>query len=135
MCDGKTEDKLVDDFHRRVKQREFPVCPPKKQDMDGLLSFTNPNTGRKEFHHAALFGMTRWTNLFFPINQMFWGDAIGGALKDIFGRYIADTPVSTVNPAAPRFFTHTAYWKISCPMGRAAPHIVALRQAVNLEDI
>jgi hypothetical protein len=135
MCDGSTEEKLVDDFHRRVKQREFPVCPPKKQDGDGLLSFTNPNTRRKEFHHAALFAMTRWTNLFFPMNQMFWGDAIGGALKDIFGRYIADTPVSTVSPAAPRFFTHTAYWKTSCPDGRAAPHIVALRQAVDLEDV
>jgi len=134
MCDGKTEKKLIDDFHRRVKQREFPVCPPKKQDGDGLLSFTNPSTKRKEFHHAALFGMTRWTNLFFPMNQMFWGDAIGGPLKKIFGRYIADTPVSTVNPAAPRFFTHTAYWKTSCPDGRAAPHLVALRQAVDLED-
>jgi hypothetical protein len=134
MCDGNTEKKLIDDFHRRVKQREFPVCPPKKQDGDGLLSFTNPSTKRKEFHHAALFGMTRWTNLFFPMNQMFWGDAIGGPLKKIFGRYIADTPVSTVNPAAPRFFTHTAYWKTSCPDGRAAPHLVALRQAVDLED-
>jgi hypothetical protein len=134
MCDGRTEEELVDDFRRRVTQREFPTCPPEKLDGDGLLAFANPHTGKTEFHHAALFGMTRWTNLFFPMNQMFWGDAIGGPLKDIFGRYISDVPVSTVDSGAPRFFTHTSYWKTTCPKGRDAPHIIALRNAVNLTD-
>ena len=134
MCDGNNEQELVSDFQRRVKQREFPVCPPERQGKDGVLLFENPNTGRKEFHQAALFGMTRWTNLFFPMNQMFWGDAIGGPLKGIFGRCIEDVPVSTVNPSAPRFFTHTSYWKTTCPLGRSAPQIVALRKAVDLKD-
>lgn len=134
MCDGKTEVKLVSDFRRRVKQREFPVCPPEKQESDGLLSFTNQGTGRKEFHHAAVFGLTRWSNLYFPMVQMLWGDAIGGPLKDIFGRYIRDIPVSTVASRAADFFTHTSYWKISGPMGRDSPQIVALRREVNLED-
>jgi hypothetical protein len=134
MCDGKTETDLIGDFRRRVRQREFPTCPPKRQDDDGSLSFTNQNTGRKEFHHAAVFALTRWTNLYFPMQQMFWGDAIGGPLKDIFGRYIKDVPVSTGPSGAATFFTHTSYWKISGPMGRASPQIVALRREVNLED-
>jgi hypothetical protein len=134
MCDGKTEAALVNDFERRVKQREFPVCPPEKQNPDGVLSFENKVSGRTEFHHAAVFGLTRWTNLYFPMVQMFWGDAIGGPLKDIFGRYIKDIPVSTVASRAAAFFTHTSYWKITGPLGRGSPQIVALRREVNLED-
>lgn len=134
MCDGKTEVELVKDFRRRVKQREFPICPSEKQDGDGVLSFTNQSTGRKEFHHAAVFGLTRWSNLYFPMVQMFWGDAIGGPLKDIFGRYIKDIPVSTMASRAATFFTHTSYWKVSGPLGRDSPQIVALRREVNLQD-
>lgn len=134
MCDGKTEAELVANFRRRVTQREFPTCPPERIDGDGLLGFTNPNSKQKEFHHAGLFGMTRWTNLYFPMVQMFWGDAIGGPLKDIFGGYIKDVPVSTLASRAAAFFTHTSYWKISGPNGREAPQIVALRREINLED-
>jgi hypothetical protein len=99
-----------------------------------LLSFDNGQTRRREFHHAALFGLTRWTNLFFPMSQMFWGDAIGGPLQEIFGRYIRDVPVSTLTPGKPAFFTHMSYWKTTGPMGRNSPQIVTLREAVNLED-
>jgi pimeloyl-ACP methyl ester carboxylesterase len=128
-----TEDKLVEDFNRRVAQREFPTCPPHADDDGGLLAFRNPNTGKKEFHHAALFGLTRWTNLYFEMNQMFWGDAIGGPLK-IFGPYIKDVKVSTLPSGGPAFFTHTSYWKITGPMGRGSPQIGKLRAAVNLVD-
>ena len=134
MCDGKTEAALVNDFRRRVKQREFPICPPEKQDSDGVLSFANKVSGKTEFHHAAMFGLTRWTNLYFPRVQLFWGDAIGGPLADIFGRYIKDIPVSTLASRTAAFFIHTSYWKISGPMGRNSPQIVALRREVNLED-
>jgi hypothetical protein len=134
MCDGQTERELITDFKRRVTQREFPTCPPKKQDDDGLLSFTDPDGKKKRFHHAALFGMTRWTNLFFPMSQLFWGDAVGGPLKDIWGRYVRDVEVSTCTPPASAFFTHTAYWSLKAPEGRRAPQIAALREAINLED-
>ena len=134
MCDGNTESELNRNFQSRVTQREFPLCPPEKDGDDGLLSFQNGQTHRKEFHHAALFGLTRWTNLFFPMSQMFWGDAIGGPLRDIFGRYIRDVEVSTLMTGKPAFFTHTSYWKITGPMGRKSPQIVTLRQEVNLED-
>lgn len=134
MCDGRTAAELDADFRRRVVQREFPVCPPEAQNGDGLLSFYNPHSGRQEFHHAALFGLTRWTNLFFPMSQLFWGDAVGGPLKEIFGRYVKDVPVSTNTSGAPAFFTHTAYWKTTGPLRRDAPCIAELRRAVNLED-
>jgi hypothetical protein len=134
MCDGNTEQELNENFERRVLQREFPVCPPAKQGDDGLLSFHNGQTHRREFQHAALFGLTRWTNLFFPMSQMFWGDAIGGPLQGTFGRYIRDVPVSTLTDGKPDFFTHTSYWKINGPMGRHSPQIVTLRKAINLED-
>jgi pimeloyl-ACP methyl ester carboxylesterase len=134
MCDGNTETELVEDFSRRVTQREFPVCPPEKQDGDGVLSFENKDTGKREFHHAAVFGVTRWSNLYFPMKQMFWGDAIGGPLREIFGRHIKDIPVSTVVPEKATFFTHTSYWKIAPPLGRNAPQIAELRKEVNLED-
>jgi hypothetical protein len=134
MCEGKTEAELVEDFRRRVTQREFPTCPPERQDSGGLLAFTNPNTSQKEFHHAALFGMTRWTNLFFPMYQLFWGDAIGGPLNGIWGPYVKDVEVSTHNPSKYAFFTHTAYWSLRKPGGRNAPQIQKLREAINLED-
>jgi len=134
MCDGRTEDELVADFRRRVKQREFPTCPPEKQEDDGLLSFTNPATKKKEFHHAALFGMTRWTNLFFPMSQLFWGDAVGGPLNSIWGQYVKDVEVHTCKPPKPAFFSHTAYWSLKKSGGREAPHIRKLRREINLSD-
>ena len=133
MCEGKTQTRLIDNFRRRVIQREFPVCPPERQEDDGVLSFQDP-AGKKQFHHAALFGVTRWTNLFFPRVQLFWGDAVGGPLREIFGRYIRDVQVSTLASGAAAFFTHTAYWKINGPLGRQSPQIVALRREIDLED-
>ncbi len=144
MCDGRREVELVEDFHRRVTQREFPTCPPDR-DGDGLLAFTNPISGKSEFHHAGLFAMTRWSNLYFPMRQLFWGDAIGGPLKDIFGRYIDDIEVCIRKPSRSSavtsfiaffttFFTHTAYWSLKRPGGRNAPQLVELRKAINLSD-
>jgi hypothetical protein len=110
------------------------VSPPEKQGADGLLSFKNTVSEKTEFHHAAMFGLTRWTNLYFPRVQLLWGDAIGGPLADIFGRYIKDVAVSTEASGAATFFTHNSYWKVADPMGRGAPQIVALRNEINLED-
>lgn len=135
MCPGKCQDDLVKDFARRVREREFPTCPPKQLDKDGLLAFTNPATKTKQIHHGALFGLTRWTNIYFPVSQIFWGDAIGGPVGPIFGSHIVDVPVSTRTGGGADFFTHTAYWDVERqPEGRYAPHIVAMRAAVDLAD-
>jgi len=134
MCVGKTLPDLENDFARRVRERELPTCPPKRLDTDGLLSFRNPRTGNLEFHHGALFGLTRWSNIYFPLEQVFWGDAIGGPLAPIFGSHILDVAVSTRSSGGADFFTHTAYWDVDRPEGRGAPHIVALRKAIDLAD-
>jgi hypothetical protein len=136
MCLGKTRDELKEDFARRVKEREFPTCPPKRLDNDGLLTFDNPRTKTKTIHHGALFGLTRWTNIYFPRRQLFWGDAIGGGLSPIFGYHILDLEVSTRKAGGDDFFTHTAYWDVDRePDIYQAPHIIALRDAIDLADI
>lgn len=134
MCRGNTTQALEDDFERRIDEREFPTCPPTHLDPDGLLLFDNKTAGRMEFHHGALFGLTRWTNLYFPLRQLFWGDAIGGPLAELFGPHIRDNPVCTNRFGRAGFFTHTAYWDINQTCGRASPHIIALKEAINLED-
>ena len=110
MCLGNTRDELKDDFARRVREREFPTCPPKRLDNDGLLAFDNPRTNARQVHNGAVFGLTRWTNIYFPRRQLFWGDAIGGGLSPIFGYHIVDLEVSTRKAGGADFFTHTAYW-------------------------
>ena len=126
---------LKRDFARRVREREFPTCPPKQLDQDGLLTFKNPKTGERQVHNGALFGLTRWTNIYFPRAQLFWGDAIGGALSPIFGYHIVDLAVSTKKAGGDDFFTHTAYWDVERkPDTHQAPHIEALRKAIDLAD-
>jgi hypothetical protein len=134
MCLGNTRADLQTDFLRRVEEREFPTCPPTKLDSDGLLAFDNH--GKKQVHHGALFGLTRWSNIYFPLDQIFWGDAIGGAVAPIFGSHIVDVPVETRTGGGADFFTHTAYWDVErLPEKGNAPHIVALRKAVDLADL
>lgn len=134
MCVGDSYGALKADFSRRVRERQFPTCPPARIDNDGLLLFTNPKTKKQEFHHGAVFGLTRWTNLYFPLDQLFWGDAIGGPLAPFFGSHIEDIAVYTRPGNRTAFFTHTDYWNIDWPGGRATPHIFALQAAINLED-
>ncbi|MFH1340011.1 MAG: hypothetical protein ABIL01_02185 [Pseudomonadota bacterium] len=135
MCVGKTRDALKDDLVRRVEEREFPTCPPKRLDKDGLLAFYNPRSKTRKIHNGALFGLTRWTNIYFPRRQIFWGDAIGGGLSPIFGYHIVDIEVSTKTAGGDDFFTHTAYWDVDRePDTFQAPHIVALRNAIDLGD-
>lgn len=128
MCRG---DEL--DFARRKQEHEFPTCPPQKVDEDGLLTYTPRNLPLR-FHHGGMFALTRWTNLYFPMSQVLWGDPVGGPLRDTFGDAIVDREVSTRSPPGADFFTHTAYWDIARDGGRNTPHILALREAINLED-
>jgi hypothetical protein len=134
MCNGNTEDELEKDFQRRVREREFPTCPPEKLDDDGLLTFENPTADTRQFHHGALFGLTRWTNLYFPLAELFWGDAIGGPVEPVFGNGVLDVKVFTKTLLPPDRFAHTTYWNIKTRHERLAPHIVALRRAIDLAD-
>ena len=137
MCDGYSMADLDKDFARRVDEREFPTCPPKKDAPDGWLAFTYPQTDKKQLHHGGLFALTRWTNIYFPLKQVFWGDAIGGPVgsKDsVFGSHIEDIEVWTDASRPNGLFTHTKYWDTKYKEGRKAPHIQALIDAIDLPD-
>jgi pimeloyl-ACP methyl ester carboxylesterase len=134
MAIGKDAEELGRDFAARVREREFPTCPPQLLDGDGLITYTDHRTKLKRLHHGGMFALTRWTNLYFSMSEIFWGDAIGGPLQDDFGNWIQDIPVTTRAPAAPEIFTHTKYWDVKYPDNRTSPHIKALREAINLED-
>ena len=51
-----------------------------------------------------------------------------------FSAGVVDVKVSTFEPAADALFTHVTYWDTTRDHGRKAPHILALRKAINLKD-
>ncbi len=111
----------------KQNDRELPTCPPKD---DSLGKFSYPaDCARRILHHAAVFGPTRWTNLYFPARWLVIGDFIGGPLKDLFGWGINDRSVQTHIRWG--FFSHTLYWK-QCKKNCPDNHIVALRESLNL---
>jgi hypothetical protein len=124
--------KIEEDFWCRVRERELLLCPPHRQNGDGIISYLNH--GKPALHHGGLFAITRWTNLYFPAVDIFWGDAIGGPVASVFGGCVADMPVWTDSDRSTDGFKHVAYWKTDCPQGRQAPHIKALRNAVDLAE-
>jgi hypothetical protein len=145
MCNGDSLEELNENFQRRLEEREFPSCPPTKHpaDPDGWLAFKNPKTKRVKLHHGGLFALTRWTNLYFPMNELFWGDPVGGPVgvenggkqpRPLFGTHLKDYAVWLRDKKVKDFFTHTAYWDLKRGDGYNAPHIQALREAINLED-
>ncbi len=136
MCRGHKESELRQDFDRRVREREFPTCPPQMMDGDYRMTFHNPKTGKRQFHHGGQFALTRWTNLYFPASQLLWGDAIGGEIGSLFGDAsggnIADVPIFTNIAKRDAFFAHVLYWDLK--YGADAPHIEALKRAIDLSD-
>jgi hypothetical protein len=121
-------------LQRRIDDREFPVCPPTLENHQrkgvAIRGFSYPAGAAKRFpHHAAVFGPTRWTNLYFPCRLLVWGDLIGGALNPLFGAAVRDVPVRT--RARLGFLSHTLYWKLT---GETDEHVKALRDALDLLD-
>jgi hypothetical protein len=128
------------DLETKQDARELPKSPPVLEHATedhapvARFSFAAGRRGPAAFrvpHHAAVFGPTRWTNLYFPNRLIVVGDLIGGPLADIFGRGVRDVDVTTTLRRGR--FSHTLYWK-QTPDGRTAPHIAALRRALDLLD-
>ncbi|MEM8909452.1 MAG: hypothetical protein AAGD05_16515, partial [Bacteroidota bacterium] len=101
------------EFTIRKSDREFPTCPPILEN--GHFHFFNKakdyltEKGEKRsiylLHHAALFGPTRWTNLYFPL------DLIGGPLGPVFGKGIKDIEVGLAKKWLGKTpLSHTRYW-------------------------
>jgi hypothetical protein len=137
MCRGKTEHELHADFDQRTHEREFPTCPPRMIDDDLQLTFEDPNSHMRYFHHGGQFALTRWTNIYFPASQLLWGDAIGGEVGPLFGGpnssgNVADIPVYSNSSKTDNFFAHTLYWDVK--YGGSAPHMGALKRALDVGD-
>ena len=136
------------DFLDKKTQREFPTCPPELETIGAKrqFSYTDPASGVRVPHHAAVFAPTRWTNLYFPCRATLWGDIIGGAAAPAFGPGIRDLAVETrLNDG---IFTHTKYWDLPRAFaGKDTPekieslrrdtpaNIVSLRRALNVSGL
>jgi hypothetical protein len=146
MCEGGTVDALTKDFQRRTDEGELPVCPPTKLDKegrplppnkeDGPLTYARDDDPEKarRFHNNALFGLTRWTNLYFRVSELFRGDAIGGPLEEIFGGGIIDVALPGHTPQDRGVTAHIRYWDVSGEDPLCKEHIKYLRRAIDLRD-
>ncbi len=92
------------------EQREFPVCPPVADDREKSIHYNSDPYDIKDgkrtvkiLHHAALFAVTRWTNIYFS------SDYIGGPMQRLFGPGVRDI---FVKRKSIWFFPggHTSYW-------------------------
>lgn len=148
------------EFIARKGQREVVTCPPQR-DVKGY-AFSSPNSvvvssveqqdGSKAvkrytpliLHHAAPFGVTRWTNLYFPVKWGLLGDLVGGPLAPAFGPGIRDVPVRTTRRLGWTLRAHTSYWYCSSdsgpqaatsPIAKMPDSLDALRGALALKEL
>ena len=115
-------------FRARASQRELTLCPPLTEKDD---EFTyDPQRGDYVVpHHAAPFAAVRWTNIYAPRRNIFWGDVVGGLVAPLFGPGVKD--VALKGRVARQFIAHTHYWDVGVA---DEVHLKALRAAVNLLD-
>ena len=96
------------DLESRKTERELPTCPPVGQREGGLERYSYvASSGDPEarlLNHAALFGPTRWTNLYFP------GDLVAGPLRPVLGDGIRDICVTRPGFVSSMPWSHVRYW-------------------------
>ncbi len=128
-----------EDLRRKQSERELPTCPPllERKGQEATFAYPHPKkSGRNEkrprtLHHGAVFGPTRWTNLYAPARRILWGDVIGGPVAPVFGQGVLDREVAT--SAKNELLSHTRYWDMS-DGGEPSTSVRALREALDLLD-
>ncbi len=127
----------------RKRDRELPTCPP-DGDEGGrrysygvdYLSVSGKNRSLRVLHHGAVFGVTRWTNIYFPSHLGVFGDWFAGPVAPVFGNGITDTAVDGGSwtrflPVIP----HTRYFRDpDRKPDRRTTSITALRAALDLDS-
>lgn len=126
-----------EEFAQMVTQRVLPTSPPQPYDADEASLYRAPSEGGRIAHHAAVFSVVRWTNIYDPYHPVFFlsGDPIAGPVggTERFGRAVRDVEVEIRHGGLrPRFFTHNWYWTDTGRDGAPAPQVTALREAVGL---
>jgi hypothetical protein len=137
------------ELEERENERELPTCPPMAEDGwyaydPALKKHEKGKDERKRYvlHHAAAFACTRWTNLYFPAKMGFFGDLVGGPLREIFGPGIQDVAVDSAEWGGLLKHTpliHTHYWneETSALKKPASPKVWAIKaveKALDLES-
>lgn len=129
-----------DEFARKLADRELPQCLPVLETVDGLQRFSyKPEDENGSIigtylpHHAAMFGPTQWTNLYFPVKHVLWGDFIAGPLRQVLGQGIRDVPVYIDDQERSGFFSHTRYWTLPKD-GCIPPYLRELRLALDIAN-
>lgn len=131
------EDK--DDLKRKQNQRELPMVPPTLDKKKGVTYRRKCKRGaelksedglKTYFHNAAMFALTRWTNISFLPSKTIFGDIISGPLQPLFGYGIKDvfTKTKILNGLA----SHTNYWSPEKGDNYEVDHILKLREALDL---
>ncbi|SFA91355.1 hypothetical protein SAMN05421688_1705 [Poseidonocella pacifica] len=144
-----------DDLRELQRRRVVPCCPPALEydSRTGSRHWTYRSgvvrSEGEEFdpvaprcpHHGAVFGYTRWTNLYSPQSRIVKGDLISGPVAEPFAlergeksargaRDIAVLPEGLV--------THNHYWNGERRMSTDAPdktpeHVRILREILDLD--
>ena len=113
--DAKTQ------FADLVRERSFPTCPPQTETVASpvpnvhrqVFTFTHAYVNEQNLrakrsvqvpHHAGLFALTRWTNLYFPYSGLIDGDPIAGPLAEQFGAWVRDVQLNEA-----KGFAHNRY--------------------------
>lgn len=82
-----------DEFEALKAERQLPTCPPQLEQ--GAFYFSKPD-GSEQLHHAALFAVTRWSNIYDPHYGTLFGDIISGPL----GMHFSNAAQGVVNNCA-----------------------------------
>lgn len=127
-----------EDFALMKQQRVLPTAPPQRYNDEHHSTYTD-GAGNDVAHHAAVFNVVRWTNIYdaFEPDFFLFGDPISGPVAgdDRFGKAVLDRNVRIEHGGiAPRFFTHSYYWtETSEDWSQPSDQIIALRDAVGLD--
>jgi hypothetical protein len=136
----------LEELRTKQEQRELPIVPPilekKKITFDKKVKVNDNKRNVLFFHDAAMFGLTRWTNITFKPSLTIFGDIISGPLKPVLGYGVKD--VETKTKILNGLISHTNYWS---PEKKKNPgkdateeekkdfevkHILQLREALDL---
>ncbi|WP_423066647.1 hypothetical protein [Devosia sp. CN2-171] len=119
------------DFDRLKAERLLSYVPP--VPFDGSISPGFIDAKSKAVHHAALFSVVRWTNLYDTFNPWFFaaGDAISSRLgmAERFGPGVLDVD-ARMHALPGTWFTHNSYWVDLKREG--AVNLAELRKAVGI---
>jgi hypothetical protein len=124
-----------DEFKKLKDERLMPTSPPQPYDPKvNATSFLDPKG--EVTHHAAVFSVVRWTNIWDPLDEgtVGKGDFISSPVRgtDLFGEGIAQQTVRIVGEKG-RSFTHNDYWReLSGKWDPPSDHLTKLRNAVGM---